>query len=221
MMLELQSTSPIEINNTPILDASLKSLTPTEISFVEDQKEVIQSMISTGDTVELLPTEEEKMNLVRNAVVLEAAKKWNQAVKETEKTEKLKDENARKEFIVLKQEEASLVEQITSNQTALTVMHKQNIQIIFSQDQAAAALFANDTAFENFPKRDFLKESNGDHTEAMVRATDAIARQYEFIRNIKKELKRVREEKRELLDIPPQPDVDQELSKLKINWYKK
>ena len=178
-------------------------------------------MISTGDTVELLPTEEEKMNLVRNAVVLEAAKKWNQAVEEAEKTEKLKDENARKEFIVLKQEEVSLTEQIKSNQEAIGVMHKQNIQIIFSQDQAAAALFASDTEFQDFPKRDFMKESNGDHTEAMVRATDAIARQYEFIRNIKKELKRVREEKRELLDIPPQPDVDQELSKLKINWYKK
>ncbi len=221
MILELKSESSTGINNTPILDASIKDLTPSEISIIEDQKEIIQSALFTNNTVELQPTEEEKMNLVRTAIVLDATKKWDQERSQAEKNEKVKNESDRQIFDSLKQREASLNEMIKNNQGALEVMHKQNVQFMLNEQSFSSSLWLSDKQFQDTPKRDFMKESNGDATMAMVLATQAISSQYQLIRGIKDELRKVKEDKLKLLDIPPKPDMEKEFSKIKIDWYKK
>ncbi|MBN1494809.1 hypothetical protein JW911_03695 [Candidatus Peregrinibacteria bacterium] len=222
------STDPVQIlldlNNDSktkfTIDPITSNLTPDEKSYAELQITAINDFKSRDEgEIQLDATSEEKLNMIRSAIVGDVFKdtqKWQVEVETAEKESRFKSESDKELYKSLMYSIEAQEELYKANVEALNVMHKQNITYILDESPASKVMWAGDKKFENAPKRDFLKEAQGDPTMASVYATEAAAAQYKLLGEIKDEIRRLRQQKAQYLDVRPKPDLKTELQKLDL-----
>lgn len=91
---------------------------------------------------------------------------------------------------------------------------------MFDEQAFSKVMWLGDQKFQDAPKRDFMKEAQGDPTVASVYATQAAAAQYKLLAEIKDNIRKVQEEKVQYLDVRPKPNLQEELKKINVDLYK-
>jgi len=222
--LLLMADPSLKFSNEPLINATLRAATPEEMLVADKQQQMIgETVLSTIGSDDLPLTANEKFNLAKSVVtaqVAEQEKKWNEQLAQAEKDGKVKDPADQSIYLSLQNQENSLLQQVQNNQDMTDVIRKQNMQIMFNDQPFAPAMWSKDKKFVDAPKRDFMKESQGDMTEAKTRSIQAIVDQTKLLAKLKDDLRKVRGEKQKLLDVPPKPNLDDELKKVKVDWYK-
>lgn len=223
VMITLKDDPNAKFSVQPLIDASLKNATKAEIQTVTKQKESIESYSEAESTeVELSLTTGQKMDLAKEIIKENVEKdlnKWQIKVDIAEETGNVKDKKDKEKFEQLKKQEESLMQQIKDNEDALDVMHRQNLALMKSTKDYAPGLLL-DAKQQNMSKRDFMADAHGDQGEALIYASQAISAQYELLGKLEDKLRTIKDQKRNLLDIPPKPDLEKELAKININWYR-
>jgi hypothetical protein len=224
VMITLQDDPDVEFSVQPLIDASLTGATKTESQTVTKQQASITRLLSlNSEDTELPPTVEQKMDVVKEVITKQVAQDlvaWELRVQAADTAGSIKDEKDRDKFEQLQSQEESKMQQIRDNQDALEVMQKQSIVYMNNDQPFASTLWQNDEQYQNMSKRDFMGETHGDPGEALVNVSQAISAQYELLNGLKDDLRAIKEEKKGMLDIPPQPDLQKELEKVKVDWYK-
>lgn len=224
IMVTLIDNPKIDFSVQPGIDITLIDAPKTEKQRVKEQIESTISLLSLNkESVELKPTEEQEWNLIKEIVTEKVDKELIVREREIDAAEaagNVKDRKDKERFEDLKKQKTSLLKQIKDNEDALEVMQKQYIQLVNADQVWAANMYNMDKKFNTDSKRNFLGETNGDPHEAAVNCQIAIAAQMKLIAKLKDDLRAVEEEMISLLDVSPEPDVDQEMEKIKVEWYK-
>ncbi len=224
VMIDLSGDEIVDFSMEPVLEASMKDLTETEIQSVEKQKDVIVVLLGLGgEDTELPPTADQKVTQIKEVIVEKVAgkqKEWDEQLQSAEVLKRVKnkaDESAYDDLLVREQ---GLLKSLEDNRIALEVMQKQSIQYMHNDQPFANTIWLGDKNYQEASKRDFMKETGGDPGEALVNVSQAISAQYELMGKIKEDLRSVRKQRLSLLDVPPKPSLEEELKKIKVDWYK-
>lgn len=232
ILQQLNSDPANKIKVNDAIQAALKDANKEAADLAQKQQEAINSYVTSDEgEYSLPPTSEQKMNVIKGAVVqsaLDAEKTWQEQLKKAEATGDIKNESDKQAYEDLKKQEQALLASYKQNQDALNNMGKQTLQIMTlptlpSVPNAEPVLVRLDP---NVPQRNFLKDAKGDQDMALVYAAQATSAQMTLLQQIKDDIRKVNEQKKALLNVPPKPDTEAKLQKegekmgWEKNWYK-
>ena len=231
LLLQLKTDPNTQINMDDALKAALQNATKEEAALAQKQQEAYDNMVKSSDgEMELPPSAEQKLNVIKGAtiqVALDDEKEWQNEVNKAEAEGRVKNEADKKTFDDLKNQEQALLTQYKQNQNALNNLNKQTFQIMTLTQIPTVPntemIFKPDP---NVPQRNFIKENDGDLKGAMASVAEATAGQLKLLNDYKEQMRKVKEQKRALLNVPPKPDTEAKLNKegekmgWEKNWYK-
>ena len=214
-----------KVSNTPFVDAGLKGLSPEDLSMIQSQKDSIQQMSSDDSEVQFSATEDQKLNALKGVIMSEEAaaqKKYDEAVKKAEQDKILNNPSDKSTYDDLQRQKEALAKQIQNIQDANNVVYKQSIQIILNEQAGSNAMYYGDKKFNDAPKHDYMKESQGDPGMALLFANQSILGNKNLVNKVKDDIRKLNDQQRSLLKLPEKPvsDIEGKMKSLNPNWYK-
>ena len=208
-----------------IVNPITSDLKPDDKTMVLQEMNVIQDFNSQDTSeVKISMSTSQKIDQAKGiieGIVNQDTRKWESEVKDAAKQGNLRNEDDRANFDGLKAEEKSYEKLYEQNVEALNIIHKQNLQLMNAEQAWSSVMWNNDKKFQEMPKRDFLKEAQGDPHLASLYATQAASAQYKLLDDIKNNIRKVQEQKIQYLNVRPKPNLEEELKKVNFDLYKK